>query len=234
MKYLNQLITLIAASLLFISCNQNETTADRITPANRMDSISYIIGLDYGEGVKGQDIDVNPLMVYKGFSDALNDTSIISDSIKIMMITKFNEEIKTKLERESQKILSENFEKGKAFLEQNQNMEGVQVLPSGLQYKVIKTGAGNYPGPNDSVMIHYRAMFIDRSVFDLSYERGAAGIRLNNVIDGLAEGLQLMKPGGILELYIPPELGYRDQNFANVIPAGSTLIYTVELLEVIK
>jgi len=112
--------------------------------------------------------------------------------------------------------------------------EGVNQLPNGLQYKILKEGMGNSPSETDSVNVHYRAMFIDRTVFDMSYDRGPAGIRINDVIEGLSKGIQLMKPGAIYELYIPPDLAYGDKNFANVIPPGSTLIYTIELIEIIK
>ena len=77
-------------------------------------------------------------------------------------------------------------------------------------------------------------MFVDRTVFDMSYDRGPAGIRLNAVIPGLSEGIQLMKPGAIYELFIPPELAYGDKTFANVIPGGSTLIYSIELIEIVN
>ena len=118
-------------------------------------------------------------------------------------------------------------------MEENVDAEGVVQLPSGLQYKVLKEGAGKTPRAGDSVLVHYRGMFINRDVFDMSYDRGPAGIRVSEVIEGLSEGLQLIPEGGIYELYIPPGLAYGDVTFANVIPAGSTLIYTVELIEII-
>ncbi len=116
----------------------------------------------------------------------------------------------------------------------NRTTEGVVELESGLQIKVMKEGAGKQPNPTDSVLVHYRAMFVDRAVFDMSYDRGPAGIRLNNVIPGLSEGILLMKPGAIYELFIPPKLAYGDKAFASVIPGGSTLIYSIELIEIVR
>ena len=98
----------------------------------------------------------------------------------------------------------------------------------------MKEGTGPKPAETDSVIAHYRAMFITRDVFDMSYDRGPAGFKLNEVTKGLSQGIRLMKEGAIYELYIPPELAYGDQTFANVIPAGSTLIYSIELIEIIK
>ena len=77
-------------------------------------------------------------------------------------------------------------------------------------------------------------MFIDRSVFDMTYDRGPAAVKLNEMAAGLSQGILLMNTGSIYELYIPPELAYGDQTFANVIPAGSTLIYSIELIEILK
>lgn len=223
------------AIIIFTAYSCSQDTGKEISmamPVNSTDSISYIIGLDYGQGVKDQDIDINPIMVYKGFSDALNDKSLFSDSLREAIIDDFNIYLKTREEEKMMKEVEKNRTEGTAFLEKNSRVEGVHILPSGLQYKVLKEGAGRRPAPGDSVRIHYRAMFIDRTTFDMSYDRGPAGIRLGSVIPGLSEGISLMKEGAIYELYIPPELGYGDQNFANVIPGGSTLIYTIELFEI--
>lgn len=77
-------------------------------------------------------------------------------------------------------------------------------------------------------------MFIDRTVFDMTYDRGPAAVKIKELVPGLAEGIRMMNAGSIYELYIPPELAYGDLTFAKVIPAGSTLIYSIELIEIIK
>jgi len=119
-------------------------------------------------------------------------------------------------------------------LEENIDTEDVTELASGLQYKILNEGTGFKSSATDSVFMHYRAMFINRDVFDMSYDRGPAGIRISSVIRGLSEGLQLMGEGDIFELYISPDIAYGEITFANMIPAGSTLIHTVELIEIIK
>ncbi len=224
----------IIAIFAFTDCASRLEDTGKIPLKTRMDTISYIIGLDYGAGIKDENIDASEIMVYKGLVDGLNGESILSDSVKNKIIDEFNEELKGKLEEEGKKFLEKNKADGKAFLNENKSAEGVTELPGGLQYKILKQGNGPKPSANDSVNVHYRAMFIDRTVFDMSYDRGPAGIRINNVIKGLSEGIQLMNVGSIYELYIPPELAYGDQSFANVIPAGSTLIYTIELIEIIN
>lgn len=216
------------------SCGTKQMDARAVRLETRMDTISYIIGLDYGLGINEQEIKVNEQAVYKGLLDGLNDTTFLADSVKQKIITDFDEELKARLVEKGKKFLEENKRSGKAFLNSNRNVEGVIELESGLQYKVLKAGSGRNPINTDSVLVHYRAMFVDQSVFDMSYDRGPAGFRVKTVIEGLAEGVKLMKQGAIYELYIPPELAYGDQTFANIIPAGSTLIYSIELIEIVK
>ncbi|MBN2173672.1 MAG: FKBP-type peptidyl-prolyl cis-trans isomerase [Bacteroidales bacterium] len=220
--------------LLLAGCKPGMENTDQIKLENRMDTINYIIGLDYGTGIREENIEANQYAIYRGLVDGLDDKSILPDSVKEKIIDQFNEELKKKMEEEGKIFLLKNREEGRNFMEQNRQMEGIVELASGLQYKILKEGEGPRPQPGDSVVMHYRAMFTDRTVFDMSYDRGPAGIGLNTVIKGLSEGIQLMRKGAIYELYIPPELAYGDQTFANVIPAGSTLIYSIELIDIIK
>lgn len=220
--------------LFFQQCSNKMDEPEKIELKTRMDTISYIIGLDYGIGIREEGIDANQQAVYKGLADGLVGKSLLTDSLKNLLVDEFNDELKSKIEEEGKKFIDKNRADSKEFLEENKFAEGVDELPSGLQYKILKAGDGAIPQANDSVNVHYRAMFIDRSVFDMSYDRGPAGIRVNDVIKGLSEGIQLMRVGSIYELYIPPELAYGDQTFANVIPPASTLIYSIELIEIVK
>jgi FKBP-type peptidyl-prolyl cis-trans isomerase FklB len=233
-KSINYSSLIVLSVIAMFSCSDSLQKKGNVELKTRMDTISYIIGLDYGTGIKDKKIDVNEVAVKLGLSDGLQGRSRLSDSIKNMIIDQFNELLKIKELEENKKAIEKNRQDGLNFLEENKKKDGVVVLPDGLQYKVLKQGGGQNPSAADSVKIHYRAMFIDRKTFDMSYDRGPAGIRLNKVIKGLSEGIQQMKPGSIYELYIPPDLAYGDENFANVIPAESTLIYSIELIEIIK
>ena len=118
------------------------------------------------------------------------------------------------------------------FLKQNKDKEGVTTTESGLQYKVIKEGDGKSPGPRSLVEVHYQGTLINGTEFDSSYKRNeTAKFPLNQVIPGWTEGVQLMKEGATYEFYIPSNLAYGDRNLPN-IPAGSTLIFKVELIKV--
>ena len=126
---------------------------------------------------------------------------------------------------------SAQFQSAIKFLENNKNAEGVQVTDSGLQYLVLNQGSGDtHPGPTDKVKVHYHGTFIDGKVFDSSVDRGQPiEFGLNQVISGWTEGLQLMVVGEKTRLFIPSGLAYGDRG-AGPIPAGSTLIFDVELL----
>lgn len=133
----------------------------------------------------------------------------------------------------NQKAALENIEKGKAFLAENKTKEGVQETPSGLQYLVLESGESDVkPKATDSVTVHYHGTLMDGSVFDSSVERGQTiDFPLNRVIKGWTEGLQLMAVGDKYRFFIPAELGYGNRS-AGSIPAGSLLIFDVELIAV--
>lgn len=121
------------------------------------------------------------------------------------------------------------------FLQENLKKEGVQMTASGLQYKVLEEGKGAKPqSAKDTVVVHYEGKLIDGSKFDSSYDRGETiSFPLNAVIPGWTEGLQLMSIGSTYELYIPYQLGYGEGGHPPVIPPYSTLIFKVELKEIL-
>ena len=132
------------------------------------------------------------------------------------------------------KINAQNIEVGRAFLEKNKKEEGVVVLPSGLQYKVLTAGKGRKPSATDRVRCHYTGSLIDGTVFDSSVERGEPAVfGVNQVIAGWIEALQLMEEGAKWRLFIPSELAYGERGAGAAIPPHATLIFDVELLKVL-
>jgi FKBP-type peptidyl-prolyl cis-trans isomerase len=130
---------------------------------------------------------------------------------------------------------SQQIEAARKWLADNATADGVVTTPSGLQYKILEEGTGSTPGPEDMVRVHYSGKTIDGNQFDSSYDRGEpAQFRVNNVIRGWGEGLQLMKEGSKMMLYIPYDLAYGERGAGNVIKPFETLVFEVELLEVIK
>lgn len=128
-----------------------------------------------------------------------------------------------------------NRQEGATYLAANAKAEGVVVRPSGLQYKVIREGAGPKPGATDTVTVHYRGTLINGKEFDNSYARKEpATFPLNGVIRGWTEGLQLMGVGGHYRFFIPSNLGYGKRGAGQDIGPDATLIFDVELLDVVK
>jgi FKBP-type peptidyl-prolyl cis-trans isomerase FklB len=130
--------------------------------------------------------------------------------------------------------MSDNLEAGRAFLAEKEAEDDVTVLPSGLMYKVIDAGHGATPGPGDKVTVHYRGTLIDGTVFDSSYDRGQpATFPVNRVIAGWVEALQLMAEGAKWKLYIPSDLAYGRGGAGGDIGPDCTLIFEVELINVV-
>lgn len=135
-----------------------------------------------------------------------------------------------KLNREK---AAKNKQAGEDFLAENANKEDIQVLPSGLQYEVIKSGEGPQPNANSTVTCHYKGYTIDNKVFDSSYQREKpAQFPLNRVIPGWTEGVQLMQPGSQYKFYIPYNLGYGEQQVGSDIAPYSALIFEIELISI--
>ena len=123
---------------------------------------------------------------------------------------------------------------GETFLVANAKKEGVTVLPSGLQYKVLKSGEGRKPGRTDKVRCHYEGTFPNGQKFDSSYDRNEPAVfGVNQVIAGWTEALQLMSEGSAWELYIPYNLAYGEAGAPGAIPPYSALVFKVELIEVL-
>lgn len=125
-------------------------------------------------------------------------------------------------------------EEGKKFLEENKNKEGVIVLPSGLQYKVLRKGDGtHHPTVDSSCSCHYKGTLIDGTQFDSSYDRGSpTSFAPNQVIKGWTEAMQLMVEGDKWEMYIPSDLGYGDSGSPPKIKGGDTLVFTMEIIKI--
>ncbi len=194
---------------------------------------------------------MNKVSYALGMSVANN---ILASGVKDLNIEEFANAIKAVLTNqqptlsveEAQQVLTEYFTKlqeeqvkmfkaeGEAFLAENAKKEGVVTLPSGLQYKVITEGNGNKPTANQQVKCHYEGTLINGAKFDSSYDRNEPAVfPVNGVIQGWVEALQLMPVGSKWELYIPYNLAYGERGAGQSIPPYATLIFTVELLEIL-
>lgn len=210
----------------------NHTGSQAPVMNNFNDTISYLIGTDIAKNFKQNKLELNLDLLFAGIRDASagNDTLFSQQQFQELM-GRFQKEMQQKQQVEAAKEATINKEKGKAYMEANAKKEGVMQTASGLQYKILRDATGPKPTATNTVKVNYEGRLIDGTIFDSSYERGQPiEFGLGQVIKGWTEGLQLMSVGSMYELTIPSELGYGDRPM-QTIPAGSTLIFKVELLE---
>lgn len=200
-----------------------------------LEKVSYIIGTQIARNFKSQEIEINLDTLMLGIKDALEgkELALSQDEMK-QVYTRFQQQMREKQAAKRAEEAAKNLAAGTAYLEANKVKEGVNVLPSGLQYKVITEGTGNIPTAEDKVKTNYRGTLIDGTEFDSSYKRNKpAEFAVKGVIKGWTEALQLMKEGSKWELYVPANLAYGERGRPG-IPANSTLIFEIELLEILK
>jgi FKBP-type peptidyl-prolyl cis-trans isomerase FklB len=195
-----------------------------------MDSLSYAMGVQFAEYYKSQGArEINAELVKKACDDVYNNrTLIMSPEVADLTIQKKIQEYmleKLKIEKEA----------GAKFLEENKKKSGVITLPDGLQYEIITPGTGPIPKATDTVKANYMGSLINGKEFDNSYKRGQAlTIPVSGVIRGWVEALQLMPVGSKWKLFVPSDLGYGDRGAGGgAIPGGSTLIFEIELLDIL-
>ena len=201
-----------------------------------MDKLSYGLGLGIGQqlaqmNIEGLNID--------DFADAIRDV-INGNDLKVEH-REAQQIVQNYFAEQEKKLQAERAEKGKAakeagekYLAENAKKEGIITTASGLQYKVLKEGTGKQPKATDKVRCHYEGFLIDGTVFDSSVKRGEPAVfPLDGVIVGWTEGLQLMREGGKYRFFIPYKLGYGEGGAGASIPPFATLVFDVELLEVL-
>jgi FKBP-type peptidyl-prolyl cis-trans isomerase FklB len=200
------------------------------------DSLSYSIGRSIAQNMKQQGMaDLNGALLSQGINDALRgQAGLMSDQQCQQMLMGYMQKESAKKNAEGQKISQQNEAIGNAFLAENKSKAGVLTTASGLQYSVETAGTGPKPTAQDQVKVHYTGRLLDGKVFDSSVERGQpATFPVTGVIQGWVEALQLMPVGSKWKLYIPANLAYGNRGAGGDIKPGSTLIFDVELLEII-
>jgi len=221
----------IAVGVALLTCSPFAAAATE--PLNLDDEttrINYSLGYQIGGDFKRQGVQMNADAVVKGIEDALSGVEPLmtpADMRTTLM------DLKRKVVAAQKKSAAEQelktVEEGKQFMQENAKKEGVVTTDSGLQYQIIEEGTGKSPEPTDKVTVNYRGTLINGNEFDSSYSRGEpATFQLNGVIKGWTEGLQHVKEGGKIKLFIPPTLAYGDRGPM----AHRTLVFDVELLSV--
>ncbi len=196
---------------------------------------SYSLGYEFGANLKGRgvgaDIDVDVLLsaVREGLEG--RKPALSSEEVR-ETLNQLKKKVMIIQDQRFRELAAKNLEEGKRFMEANKDKEGVKTLQSGLQYRVIIEGSGATPKPSDTVKVNYRGTLTDGTEFDSS--RGADGpviTRVDGMLKGWTEALQLMRVGSKWQVFVPPWLGYGERRFRRV-PPNSTLIFEMELLSI--
>jgi FKBP-type peptidyl-prolyl cis-trans isomerase FklB len=210
------------------------TAQPAVTLTDQKSKASYAIGLNIGNSMRRQGVDIDPSILSQGLKDGLTGgKALMTDDEVHATLTQFQTDMKAKMEEKRKEAGDASKTAGEAFLAANKNKEGVTVLPSGLQYKVMTAGTGPKPTASDTVTCNYRGTLVDGTEFDSSYKRGEpASFPVGQVIKGWTEALQLMPVGSKWQLFIPSNLAYGEQGAGADIPPNSTLIFEVELISI--
>jgi len=244
-----RLMTLvIGLSLTLLACGQptpstTDSSPDAAAPAGLttldtpVQKTSYAIGMDIGSNIAQGELEVDSAALAQGLRDGLGQGGepLMTAEEQQEVLMALQQELMQKQQESAQKQASENLEKGQAFMEEFAENEDVQSTETGILYREITPGEGRTPTEEDIVTVHYTGKLVDGTVFDSSVERGeAATFPLQGVIPGWTEILQLMPQGSKWEVVIPPDMAYGDQQAGPIIQPNSTLIFEIELLDVVQ
>lgn len=228
MKLFKQAPVLAIGALLLVGCGQEK----EVKLENYTDQASYGVGLNIGESLARDSVELNVDAIAAGISDAITGAEKRVDQETLQAAF---EKIREEQTRKQAALNDEAAQASVEFLTENAKKDGVTTLESGLQYEVLSAAPEGNPKPTatDTVSVHYHGTLTDGSVFDSSVERGTpAEFPVNAVIAGWTEALQLMSVGDKWKLTIPAELAYGAQSPSPKIPANSALVFDVELLDI--
>ena len=195
-----------------------------------MEKLSYALGMVIGHNLKGMGVKgLDAAQFAQAAAAVIEGTATtLTDAEAQQLVSDFVQ----RQQAEAGKAVRED---GERFLAENAKKEGVTVLPSGLQYTVIKEGNGSKPKATDKVKCHYEGTLPNGTVFDSSYRRGEPAVfPLNGVIAGWTEGVQLMAEGAKYRFFIPYHLACGERGAGQSIPPYAALVFDVELIEVVR
>lgn len=224
-----------AATIMLCACSQGQK--ERVPLLTGIDSVSYAIGVDIGMNFKRSKLDnANLDAMHMGLRDGIDSTAAMDPATVQLVVQSFMMKLQEEQRAEEAKKYESIRLEGEKYLTENGKRKGVVTTSSGLQYEVIKMGTGPKPLATDQVKVHYTGTLINGTKFDSSVDRGTPiEYPVSGFVLGWQEALQLMPVGSKWKLFIPSDLGYGSQAApGGAIPPNSTLIFDLELLEVIK
>ena len=237
MKIKVLVIMSFSVAIMLASCGQSSIQSAKIK--SKEDSLSYAFGVYNYNALKTDSLTLDPTLVAKAMVDSKNGKPLMSDDVARSFISKFfnKREVEKKMKQaEINKVkYKEYIEQNEAFLAKNKGKAGVTTTASGLQWEAIKMGTGAKPTAQNTVKVHYVGTLIDGTEFDSSVKRNEpVSFPVSGVIPGWTEALQLMPVGSKFRIVLPQNLAYGATQAGEKIKPYSTLIFEVELLEIVK
>lgn len=227
---------LMVFMLSFFACS-NESSSQKIEVKTQLDSVAYAIGWNLGENLLRDSLMMNTQIIENAMSEALKGgTAKLNEEQRGEVMRAFQTMMQEKQQEKAALLQKASIEEGKKFLEENKNKPGVKVTASGLQYRVDKEGNGPKPSsPETTVKVHYTGKLLNGKTFDSSVDRGEPiDFQLNQVIKGWTEGVMLMNVGSKYTFWIPSDLAYGERGAGQDIGPNATLMFEVELIEIVK
>lgn len=203
------------------------------TDAQRM---SYALGVQVGKGIRDAGLGLDLDLLTRGIRDTVDGKDPALDPHAVRQaLGQFQHALRTHQHQLQQELSEKNLAEGKAFLAENAKKDGVTVLPSGLQYEVLREGTGRTPSASDRVRVHFRGASITGEEFDNSYSKGEPmEFRVDRNLKGWVEALQLMQEGAKWRLFLPPDLAYALRGKPPKVGPNAALLYEIELLEILE
>lgn len=237
MKIRGLIVMIAVIALILGSCGNSALKNAKLK--TKEDSLSYAFGIVNYNALTQDSLMLNPVLVAKAMMDGKDGEALMEDEIARSFIMAFiNQRETAKAEQKAvldKEVYKEYIAQNEAFLTQNKVKEGVTTTTSGLQYEVVKMGTGPKPTAESTVKVHYVGTLIDGTEFDSSIKRNEpAQFPVSGVIAGWTEALQLMPVGSKFKLYLPESVAYGANGAGEVIKPFSTLIFEVELLEIVQ
>jgi FKBP-type peptidyl-prolyl cis-trans isomerase FklB len=224
-------------ALMLGACSNSAIKSAKLKSSE--DSLSYAFGINIYNSLAADSLTLNPILVAKAMLDGKDGKPEMTEEVArttiMAFVTKRDALKAEKLAESNKETFKDYIAQNEAFLATNREKPGVIVTPSGLQYEVIKMGTGAKPTASNTVKVHYVGTLIDGTEFDSSVKKNEpVQFPVSGVIPGWTEALQLMPVGSKFKLYLPHAIAYGPTGAGEVIKPYSTLIFEVELLEIVQ
>ncbi|MCD4735582.1 MAG: FKBP-type peptidyl-prolyl cis-trans isomerase [Bacteroidales bacterium] len=215
-------------ALLIGACTNDKQSTGDVKIVTVEDSVFYALGVDIGNNILKSGLEeVNAQIIAKGIDDVYNDANWMESTDAQLLLRNYFTSLRTKK-------TEKNLKEAQEFLENNKDKEGVKQTDSGLQYKIIKEGDGPIPELTDMVKVNYTGTLVDGREFDASKENPAQ-FRVNGVIKGWTEALQMMPVGSKWTLFVPPDIAYGENpRPGGIIEPNHMLVFDIELVEIVN